>query len=663
MSKPDFSIIIPIKNRTYFKVNYEPPGLSIFRDHEIEVSNLPKNKINRRGTDIILKLLINNLESLSNLTNKYDFEVIIVDFGSNDYNQNHLKEKFPKLKINIVNDASYFSRGRGLNIGYKKSTKNNIFFCDADLMFQTDEVFKNALKELKKENVFFPIVFDLIEPSHQIGYWRESGYGMMFATKKTLDELAFKWSEYETLGKEDEDAHEFFDSKNLVSRYRVKGYYHQWHPSSKFFKNSNYLSANVSPNSIKLMFNFDESKINDPLIKTYIEYLRKDNKFLVCSGLEYDVHCIINSKKLPQVAAKKQIEEYEKKYVRKIKTGTLERFHVLPKGFNYFNLKQPQNPKWLNNVLDWMLRIERNNFTWTLQGGETLQLSAISLYSKLVKIFENYIDNDNDSIIQIDKNSIRNKIISFLDQEDNMFKQNKDNDRIISESRQSYSALINLGYNIIENKKYDVKLDNYFPKPLYFMEEKYWENPWKAGAHLSHYIFFCHMKGDKGEIEEVFNNLQKYAKKDGWYHGNPSEEQLVNGIMKVFTAYDVIGKEIDTNVLKNITDRMLKVENYEGGCGVYDYAYVLVKCLKANHKVEEIRKRLFALYDKILEYQMPDGGFKYSKDLKKKDTYSGKEITPPGPLGCIHATTVFCMALTMLNNALDLGIGISLAYS
>jgi len=655
MSKTDFSIIIPIKNRTSFKVNYEPPGFSIFRDHIIEPSNLPKNKIDKRGTSIVLQLLINNLESLSNLTDKYDFEVVLVDFGSTDYNKKKLRGQFPKLKINIIDEESFFSRGRGLNIGYKNSTKKNIMFCDADMMFKTDEVFVSALKELTKGNVFFPICFDLIEPSHQIGYWRESGYGIMFGARKILDKLAFKWSEYETLGKEDDDAHEFFNEKKLVSRYKVKGYFHQWHPSSKFFKNTNYLSANVNPNALKILINFDESKVEDKTHKYYLESLRKDPKYLCCSGLECDVSYVLNARKLPMIAAKKQIDEYEKKYVRKIVNCSMERLHILPRDFRYFENRYPQNPKWLNEVLDWMLRIERNDFTWTLQGGAVWPLSAVSLFAKLVKIFDNYF--------QFDKTKIRNKIVGYIDEKDSMFKQNNDNDRIISESRQSYSALINLGFNVVENKKYDIKLDNYFSKPLYFMNDKYWENPWKAGAHLSHYVFFCNMRGDKEEIDNIFNGIKKYVKKDGWYHGNPTEEQIINGIMKVFTAYDVVGKEVDSSIAKGIIDKLLKTDNFEGGCGVYDYVYVLVKCLGAKYKEEEIKKRLYQVYDTILEYQMPDGGFKYSKDVKKKDTYSGKEVAPPGPYGCIHATTVFCMALTMLNSSLDLGLNMNLAFS
>ena len=63
----------------------------------------------------------------------------------------------------------------------------------------------------------------------------------------------------------------------------------------------------------------------------------------------------------------------------------------------------PANPKWLNEVLDWMIRIERNDYNWTLQGGDNMHLSAVSLFSKLVKIFNNYFD--------FDKTRLRNIIV------------------------------------------------------------------------------------------------------------------------------------------------------------------------------------------------------------------------------------------------------------
>jgi len=652
--KKEFSIIIPIKNRASIKVNYEPPGLSIFKDHIIELSNLPKKDIDKKGTDIKLDLLINNLDSLLELLDKYSFEVILVDFGSDDYNKKKIKESYKKLDLKIIEEKSFFSRGKGLNMGMELVTKKNVMFCDADMYFKSEEVFKNAISELDKGNVFFPICFDLIEPSHQIGYWRESGYGIMFSTKKLLEKLNFRWSEYESLGKEDDDAFAFFNNKNLTSRYRVTGYYHQWHPSSKFFKNSNYKSANVSPNTTKILMNFNEELITDINLKKYIGYLKKDKLLYCTNNLESDTSYVIFSKNLEENIQRKQIEEYEKKYCRKIKILCLEKYPILPDDYSYFERYQ-ENPKWLNLLLDWIIRIERNDYSWTLQGGNGYPLSALTLFAKLIKIYDNFF--------YFDKTKLRNIIVRYIDESDLMFKPSNDIDKIISESRQGYSALINLGYNIIVNEKYNVKLENYYGKPLYFMNDKYWENPWKAGAHLSHYIFFCNMKNDHKEINNVFNELKKYKKKDGWYYGNPTEEQIINGIMKVLTAFDIIGKEINPDIGKGIIDRLLSTDKYAGGCGVYDYVYVLVRCLAIKHRENEIRTRLYKVYDTILEYQMPDGGFKYSKDINKKDTYSGKEITPAGPYGCIHATTVFSMALTMMNKALDMGLNINLAFS
>ena len=41
-----------------------------------------------------------------------------------------------------------------------------------------------GLKYLNQNKVFFPICFNFVEPSHQVGYYRKSGYGLNF--KKSM---------------------------------------------------------------------------------------------------------------------------------------------------------------------------------------------------------------------------------------------------------------------------------------------------------------------------------------------------------------------------------------------------------------------------------------------------------------------------------------------
>ena len=292
-----------------------------------------------------------------------------------------------------------------------------------------------------------------------------------------------------------------------------------------------------------------------------------------------------------------------------------------------------------------MIKIEKTNYNWTINGPNILKLSSASLFSKLIVIFQNYHT--------FNKEKVKDIILKYIDNNDWMFKEDNNKENIISESRQAYSGLMNLGYNY----NFGIKLDGYYGEQLYFMEESYWENPWKAGAHLSHYIFFCNLIGKKEEIESILIKLEKYAKKDGWYFGNPSDEKKINGIMKVMTAYDVIKRKIDKEMLFGITDRILLYKDYKGGCGIYDYVYILVRCYETGYRCDEIKKTLYELYDKILEHQMEDGGFKYSLNREKRDKYGGVEVGLENE-GCIHGSVLFGMTLMMMDEVLEMGLGL-----
>ena len=246
------SIIIPLKNRTDILVNYEPVPLKIYKKHNIELSGLPKKNFIIENNKVRITPLLENLESLKKFNDIYNFEIIIVDFNSDDYDLDNLLSKNNTLDIRIIKVDDYFSRGHGLNKGFENAKGSLIFYCDADIYFHTDEVFKQSLSIIASNRVFFPICFDLIEPSHQIGYWRESGFGMIFLSKAKIEEKNFRWEEYNTLGKEDDDAYSIFN--DIAERKKLNGYYHLWHPSNKEFKNKHYKFNDYKKKKILLNF-------------------------------------------------------------------------------------------------------------------------------------------------------------------------------------------------------------------------------------------------------------------------------------------------------------------------------------------------------------------------------------------------------------------------
>lgn len=282
----NLSIVIALKNRSEIIADYEKIPLRVLLRHDLTKTNL-KKKIkytNEKPHRIKLNLLLNCLDSIQNLKTNINFEVVIVDFLSDDYQISKLPKNYKNLDIKLIQtNNKFFSRGKGLNIGFKKCKYDNIFFCDADMEFKSDLVFQKGLKYLNQNKVFFPICFNFVEPSHQFGYYRKSGYGLNFVKKTMLNN--YKWTEYDTHGREDNDFWDYFNNKNMCVREEVKDYYHQWHPENlefkiKYWRNNDInnqknrkIISEPSINKVKNIINNEKKIINNEIKKKKKKYI------------------------------------------------------------------------------------------------------------------------------------------------------------------------------------------------------------------------------------------------------------------------------------------------------------------------------------------------------------------------------------------------------
>ena len=308
------SITIPLKNRTSILVDYESIQLKTFIRHKLVHTDRKDDIKLEKGNKIRLNLLLNCLKSLETIQMENEvFELVLVDFMSDDFDLNKLPTMFPTLQFKIVKVNEYFSRGRGLNIGYANSSYDKVFFCDADMIFYTRDVFDKAYKVLEDGSAYFPICLDLCEPSHQFGYWRVSGFGMSFVNKST--KVDGTWSEYGSLGKEDNDFWDLHEGCRV--REKIDGYCHQWHPPTKAFKNKFYKYANVDKKKIYL-------ELNDIASEAYknsvVEFLEK--KYYVVNSMELGVNIIlVNS---PSDKTIKIYENYKNRFNKNLELFCLQ---------------------------------------------------------------------------------------------------------------------------------------------------------------------------------------------------------------------------------------------------------------------------------------------------------------------------------------------------
>lgn len=317
-----------------------------------------------------------------------------------------------------------------------------------------------------------------------------------------------------------------------------------------------------------------------------------------------------------------------------------------------FKIKDVKNkPLWLKKVLLWLVKIEKNDYPWSLNGTDNNKLGSVSLFAKLATIFKNYyVFNKKNMYETLMKYHDGNTFVDIAKEK-------------IAETRQALSAIINLG---LEIPKIDV--DGHFKEPLFFMNDKAWTNPWGAGAQLSHYLFFMKMFNKDDKINKVLNDFNKYKKKNGWYFGNPPKTHIINGIMKIFTGFDIINYNMDKKTAIDIINFLMDIssESIKGGCGLYDYVYVLTKCMDYcddNVMLEACKERLHNMLNIILNHQMTDGGFKYDNSNETAHKYYGHDITPDGFIGNIHSTTLFCMAIARLDKYLNLGLNLNIPIS
>jgi len=302
----------------------------------------------------------------------------------------------------------------------------------------------------------------------------------------------------------------------------------------------------------------------------------------------------------------------------------------------------------IKNVVDWLEEIEELEYPWSLKGYNVCKLGAAGIFCKLATIYQHHAQFDKERLMQI---------ISQHKHDKGYYVDIPGKKNIIAETRQAMSGIYNLGYEIGD---YDVS--EFFQEPLFFMNDQSWTNPWDAGAQLSHYLFFSHFKDEKEKIEKAIQQLKRYEHTSGWHSRRPPNNVLINGVMKVFTGFDVINYEMDEDHLRSILDFVLDVHANTGGCNVYDYVYVLSKCMKIDYKTKEASEQLNKIYKEMFEYQHPDGGFSYDKS-RSQTSYYGQRVTPGLPVGDIHGTGLFSMTLALIDQALKLDLGLELPVS
>ena len=234
-----------------------------------------------------------------------------------------------------------------------------------------------------------------------------------------------------------------------------------------------------------------------------------------------------------------------------------------------------------------------------------------------------------------------------------------------AESRQCYSALF----------MYD-KLPQVVPLKEIIFKEKMkdylqsfnWNEPWGAGSHYSHMLFFQRMGYVYGLLtQEEYNENISYAKtwidniqdkeSGSWFIGKTTSQQAINGAMKVLSGFNAVGDlKISEETGQKLIDLCLNNVNNDQACDNFNIIYVLKNAIDVcrdyrKNEIIDFAEKRFNIY---MDYYYPEwGGFSFYKG-KSNECYYGCRITRGKDEPDIHGTTLFMWGMAVISKILGI---------
>lgn len=221
-----------------------------------------------------------------------------------------------------------------------------------------------------------------------------------------------------------------------------------------------------------------------------------------------------------------------------------------------------------------------------------------------------------------------------------------------AETRQTLSVLklLNQRIRIPENFIFKNK-----EKTNRYLNSLNWHNPWGAGSHVSHLLFFLTYSNLKNKDElinyiiEWTNQLQS-PENGSWYKGNPSIQLKINGAMKILTALKASNK-MNFNYPDKLIDLCLSARNDDHACDNFNIIYVLKyanELCGSNYRHAEIASFALERLDIYRQFYFPEiGGFSFLPQ-KAQNSYYGARITRGLQEPDIHGTVMFLWGISII---------------
>ena len=194
----------------------------------------------------------------------------------------------------------------------------------------------------------------------------------------------------------------------------------------------------------------------------------------------------------------------------------------------------------------------------------------------------------------------------------------------------------------------------------HFIRELDWTEPWGAGSHAGHLLFFYELNarvfGETATADEllpvVISELDRLQDPESgsWYSRRPTPHQVVNGAMKVLTDYAFLNKPF--RYPERLIDTCLAATNDDDGCNNVDVIYVLHQCSRyTTYRRDEILEYCIRRLKIVERFRRENGAFSFFED-RAQTSYYGVPVSRGLRESDVHGTTLFVWTLVMIGDLL-----------
>lgn len=231
---------------------------------------------------------------------------------------------------------------------------------------------------------------------------------------------------------------------------------------------------------------------------------------------------------------------------------------------------------------------------------------------------------------------------------------NKNFNNLRAETRQSASTLLMVGASPLNVLPFEAVTSDDVKKYLRKLD---WTNPWSAGSHFSHLVFFLTVNsrcfGIPENLDELItvclDSINKYfdIESGTWFAGNPPEDIKINGAMKILTALQWVKKPYPD--LSRLMDFALNQDFIPDACGFLNRLFVVQQASKGvaiDYKITDRLNLAYHSLEKLKDFRSSDGGFSFFYNKTQVNYYSAK-VSEGFPVSDLHGTVMITWAIAI----------------